>query len=446
MAGSIDMPKTNKKETTGTGDRNGQCIFLAGIAYIMMSTMILIKKILITAILICTLPLLCQVNRGKVQFKEGVVFSKIKVSIFDNVIYIPVSVNGHPPMDFVLDTGAPELSIIEKNLIPKMKIPTRKGGHLRGAGSKSVRFVLLENVKLSLPDVEVTDMIIGSHTLSHMEPYWGKPKYGMLGGNILKHLVTEIDYIGKYVTFYRPDHYGYSGKGEKIPIKFITNAILIKATINPTAEDGGFPGLFLIDTAVRNSFFNSPFVRNHRILKKGKKTIENITGFGIGGEGFGKLARIKTIRIGRYRIDNPVVELTTDTRGIAASKEFDGIIGADILSRFKVVFDYTRGDMILEANGNFNQPFQYDMSGLYLIADHGNLGLYKVAHVVKGSPAERAGILKGDLLLQIDGRPVALYNYEQVKNFFKQEGKTVHLKILRNTMSLKKTIQLKKLL
>jgi len=401
---------------------------------------------LIIITLIHTIPLFCQLKSSEVQFRKGITNSKIKVSIFDNVIYIPVSVNDNPPIDLVLDTGAPEITMIEKNIVTKMNIKTKKGGYLRGAGSKSVKFVLLEGVKLSLPSFKITGVRMAAISLTHMEPYWGKPKYGLLGGNILKHVVTEIDYINRYVTFFKPDQYLYKGSGEKIPIKFISNAILVKARIRINAEDDDFEGLFLIDTGVRNSFFNSHFVSKHQIIKNSKKWIENITGFGIGGEGFGKLSRIKTIQMGGYQISNPIIELTTDTKGIAASKEFDGIIGADLLSRFKVIFDYIRGEMILEPNKNFQNRFKYDTSGLYLIVDDKNKDFYKVAYVVKNSPAEIAGIAKGDILKQVNGNPVKNYNYEQIKNVFKQEGKTITLEILRDTFPKKFKIKLEKLL
>jgi membrane-associated protease RseP (regulator of RpoE activity) len=396
--------------------------------------------------LIYAAPLLGQAKTCEVLFTEGVSSSKIKVSIFDNVIYIPISVNDNSPIDFVLDTGAPEITTIEKGIITRMNIKTNKGGYLRGAGAKSLEFVWLEGVKLTLPNIKVLGARMAAHSLVHMEPYWGKPKYGLLGGNILKHVVTEIDYIKSYVRFYQPDKYIYKGNGQKIPIKFISNAVLVKARVCINAGEEDFEGLFLIDTGVRNTFFNSPFVRKHCILEKTKKTVENITGFGIGGEGFGKLSRIKTIQMGSYKIDNAIIELTTDTTGVAASKQFDGIIGADLLSRFKVIFDYKRGEMILEPNENFHDFYNYDMSGLYLIVNDMDKELYKVAYVVKDSPAEFAGIEKGDALVRVNGNPVKSYNYEQIKNVFKQVGETVTLDILRDTILKKFSIKLKKLL
>jgi hypothetical protein len=406
----------------------------------------LMRRLSVTIIFFYTVTLFSQVKMDEVQFKKGKTSSRINVTIFDNVIYIPISINNNSPIDFVLDTGALEISTIEKNIATKMNLMSRKGGTLRGAGKNSVKFWLLENVKLSLPNIDILNPRLGTFSLTHMEPYWGKPKYGLLGGNILKELITEIDYINSILIFHKPDSFVYQGVGQKIPIEFITNAILIKAKLQINEGDKNIEGLFLVDTGVRNTFFNSPFTRKHKLIEKSKKIVENITGFGIGGVGFGKLSRLKSIEIGNYLISEPIVELTTDTEGIAASQQFDGIIGADILSRFKVIFDYTQGEVILEPNENFHNSFEYDKSGIYIIVNDDNKDLYKVAYVIKNSPAEIAGIVPGDVLLEVNDIPVSNYNYEQMKNYFKQEGKTITLKILRNNTTVKLNIKLEKLL
>lgn len=405
----------------------------------------LIKPALYFSLCFNSLFLFSQNTNCLIKFQKDKTDSKIGIKLFDNVIYLPVSINGNPPVDFVLDTGAPEISIIEKNLASEMKLETDKGGSLKGAGKKQVSFTRLKNVRLNLSDIEITNPRLGAITLTHMEAHWGKPKYGLLGGNILKELVTGIDYINSTLCFHKPENYFYKGTGEKIPIKFIANAILIKAKVKIPGSNKEIEGTFLIDTGVRNSFFNSPFTAKHKLIEKSDKIIENITGFGIGGEGFGKLSRLESIKIGKYTLKKPVVELTTDTKGIAASKRFDGIIGADILSRFDVVFDYTKNEMILEPNENFNKPFLYDMSGIYLIAGN-NKKSYRAAYVVKKSPAENAGIKKGDLIIEINGNTVDNYNYEEIKNYLKEAGKEIRIKVKRNNETKMFNIKLSKLL
>lgn len=389
--------------------------------------------------------LFSQTNQSTVNFPKDIYLSEINVSIFDNVIYLPISVNNNPPVDFVLDTGAPELSIIEAEITKKYKLDTKSGGNLSGAGENQVKFSFIEKARLTVGDINIINPRLGTISLVHMEPYWGKPKHGLLGGNVLKDLITEINYVNKTVKFYKPENFSYQGMGKKIPVKIIDNSIFITAKIQ-LGEEKVFKGKFLIDTAVRNTFFNSPFTRKHQLIEKSNEIVENITGFGLGGVGFGKQSRIKSLELGGYLLNEPIVELTTDKKGIAASKTFDGIIGADILSRFTLILDYANKEIILCPNKNFNDTFEYDKSGIYLILDINDQNIYKVAHVIPGSPASNAGIFMGDIIIEVDNISSKYFNYEELKNYFKQDNKTINLKIMRNKELIDIDIKLEKLL
>jgi hypothetical protein len=63
--------------------------------------------------------------------------------------------------------------------------------------------------------------------------------------------------------------------------------------------------------------------------------------------------------------------VSQDKGGALASSKYDGLIGSEILRRFKVIFDYTRGRLMLERNDHFDEPIEYDMSGISLRA-YGN--------------------------------------------------------------------------
>jgi hypothetical protein len=51
----------------------------------------------------------------------------------------------------------------------------------------------------------------------------------------------------------------------------------------------------------------------------------------------------------------------------------------------KVIFDYSRGRIILEKNQHFNEPYKYDASGLFLATEGRNFETLKVlrARVIK---------------------------------------------------------------
>jgi len=76
------------------------------------------------------------------------------------------------------------------------------------------------------------------------------------------------------------------------------------------------------------------------------------------------LGRIKQLRLGFYEIDS--VLTTFPYSGYSTSGDRHGMLGVEILKRFKVIFDYERDRMILEPSVNIYDPFLPNMSGLKL--------------------------------------------------------------------------------
>ena len=141
--------------------------------------------------------------------------------------------------------------------------------------------------------------------------------------------------------------------------------------------------------------------------------------------------------------------------------------------------------MTLKKNSYFNEPFHYNMSGLTLehdglIAvkevDHFAINpikmmaenreamsvfdVYKsptlqfllapkfvVAEVVPGSPAAMADIRKGDEVLTINGKEAYKYKLYEISALFSSKvGKTIHLRIIRNGIEMKKRFELRQVL
>ena len=75
------------------------------------------------------------------------------------------------------------------------------------------------------------------------------------------------------------------------------------------------------------------------------------------------VGRLPRLQLGRFTLTEPGGPLRSRSKGAFASSEFSGVIGGELLRRFKVIFDYAHKRMILEPNASLAEPFEYDMSG-----------------------------------------------------------------------------------
>jgi hypothetical protein len=347
-----------------------------------------------------------------------------------NKIYVPVRVNGKGPYPFILDTGS-IFNVVDAERAKSLGIATSGESEARGAGEGSLPSSVGKNVDLSAAgaatgksDVEVLPI---NKAISFSE---GRAVSGLLGCPFFERFVVEIDYANKQVNFHEPAKFQYSGPAEPIPLEIDRGNIFVRANVVlPNGER--VAGRFLVDTGWRAALsLNSPFVRDHK-LRGMTTTIVATAGVGIGGPVTDAIGRISTLEIGRYAIKNPITNFSEATSGIQAQNDFAGIIGAEVLRRFAVVLDYPQRRMFLQPNAHFDEPYDFDMSGLYITAEGKDFRTFRVYKVVLGSPADGAGLREGDQIWAIGDQLAAKLTLEQIRQIFREDGKELAIRALR---------------
>jgi hypothetical protein len=377
------------------------------------------------------------------KFQAGGRTPAIPIDLFDSIIYLPVKVDDRGPFSFILDTGNGGPPILPENVARRLQLPLGPKRSIQGAGAKEVDLYPIDKLRLSMPGLEFANAPAATLPLALIDPHWGKAKDGIIGHSILSGVTTEIDYENKTVRFYAPGAYD-GPAGDVVPVE-IAGQPYARVKVFLWGLDQSVEALMMIDTGVRLSAFNAPFSKQHGLAGQSPRSLATMTGYGIGGESRGVVGRVRGLQIGSARIENPVIGFSTDTGGVLASDQFSGIIGADILSRFHVVFDYPGGKMILRKNSRFDDPFEYDGSGLRLMAEGDRFDRFIVFHVADGTPARAAGLLAGDEIKTVDGRAAAEIGWEGLRRIFQRDGKDVKLEIGRGGKILPVILKLRRL-
>jgi hypothetical protein len=377
------------------------------------------------------------------KFVKGNASDLIVADIFDTVIYLPVNVGGKGPYSFVLDTGNGGKPVIDEKMARALRVPLGTKVPITGAGSTPVDLYPIEKLDLSMPGLGFGDVPAATLPLELMDPHWGKHKDGLIGGTVFSAVITDIDYAKKTVRFSDPKTFTPPA-GESIPIE-VFGQPFVRAKVFLYGSSRPVEAFLMVDTGVRVTTFTYPFSRTNRLVEQSPKTLATMTGFGISGASWGIIGRVQAIELGSIRLEDPVVDFSTDTAGVLSSDQFAGILGADILRRFHVVFDYQGQRMILEKNADFGTPFEFDMSGLRLVAEGKALDVFKVFHVADKTPVQAAGLQAGDEIRTIDGRKASTFNWETLRAYFQRPGQTVKLEVMRDGKPIVVTLTLERL-
>jgi hypothetical protein len=92
---------------------------------------------------------------------------------------------------------------------------------------------------------------------------------------------------------------------------------------------------------------NKPFIEKHHLLPPPSQTTP-LSLCGIGGGSEAQAGTIAGLLIQDIEINKPPAIFSQATGGVLLSTEYDGNIGNAIFRHFKVIFDYSNRQMILE--------------------------------------------------------------------------------------------------
>lgn len=262
-------------------------------------------------------------------------------------MFLRVRVNNSAPLLFGLDSGFDQTAITSKQA-KTLNLETYGETKTTGVGENKADVSFARNVRFDLPGVNFRLPEIGVLALDFPSPVPAEPIAGILGYDFFNQFVVSINYAGSSIDVHSPRTFRYRGRGEILPIKILDNYPAIPTTVTLP----GLPPLktlLVIDTGAGSGiFFNSPFVKRHKLLESKQETTEAGV-LGIGGTSKIRIGRADSIRLGRTVIPNPVVHFSLAAEGDGADTLTAGQISNETLRHFKIViFDAPHRRLILE--------------------------------------------------------------------------------------------------
>lgn len=361
----------------------------------------------------------------------GVSFS-VPIRLEDNRILMPVSVNGQGPFDAEFDSGGS--LIVPPAVVADLKLAAVGQGKETGGGEGFVTTAHGVVDSLSIGGAVVPRPAFHSFAWDDE-----RPDRLLVGLETLQRFVVRIDFDRMTMTLTPPAGFRYAGTGAILPFHFQDNQPEISGSVD------GIAATMAVDTGDNGSLLLiAPFARKYGLVERYHATLP-YAGSSVGATG-GVWTRVGEVALngpdGRplLRVEKPVTRISTQQSGFDANRYVSANLGMGVLKQFNVTFDYARQRIILEPNHLHGLPDAFNRGGMRL---EGAGEGWKVASVVPGAAAERAGLKAGDIVVTIAGRTRPLLDRAAVKTVFAAPvGSAVELRIQRDGVTSTTTVTL----
>ncbi len=319
------------------------------------------------------------------------------------------------------------------------------GGTLRGGGANEIQAGVAHDVQISLPGFDLTHRNLIAIPLKMLEPTVGHEVDGIIGSRLFDDFVVVEDYEHARVSIQTPQEFRPAGNQRPVPVVLDSHGFqFIDATITlPGAEP--ITASLLIDGGA-NTFADlyKTFSDAHRIPPAAMKLLDD-PGTSTGGTTESRDGRADRISIGSFSVLNPPITFAQDTEGLMAA-DYAGLIGAEFLERFTVVFDNPDKRLFLAPNRHFEEIPEYDQSGLHIRAEGPGFHKFVVGRIVSLSPALEAGIQAGDVIESVDNKSADQMNLTELRKLLRRPNAHCLVGIVRGTDHLRIALTLRPLL
>ena len=413
------------------------------------------------------------------MFPFGVDKVEIAFDLEKNLILIPVELNG-VQMRFLLDTGVAEtilFSLDDKSEVTLLNVEKIK---MRGLGEQDA----VEGLKSSGNILKINglvkkneDVVVVLDESFNFSSSLGVAVNGIIGTSFFEKNFVEINYRSKKITVHK------TLKTLKSLKKYTEISLSIEEKkpyfeVEVAIDDRLQPSKLLLDTGSSDALWI--FRTKENKFEIPQKHFDDFLGRGFSGDILGQRAVVNKIKIKNFEFEKAIVAfpdtLAVQKMNLVAQRA--GSIGSEILSRFKIVFDYQNEKIYLKKNYRFGAIFSYNKSGIEI--QHAGLRLvqeaestritsnvdggvkinfsgdeqnvkykfelkpnFEVVNIRKGSPSENAGLKVGDLILMINGVKSYRYKLQEIADILKSDdGKIIKLEIERSGKNMKITFKL----
>jgi hypothetical protein len=348
------------------------------------------------------------------------------------IIILHATLNNFPDtLNFILDTGSGGISLDTLTAL-YYKLPLEPSERtVRGIGGiKNINYY--KNGTLHFPGLDVTSLDFHINDYEILTEVYGLRVDGIIGFSFLRRYIVALDYDKHLMSVYLPGKFEYPNRGSFLNPTFAS----IPITNHPVQDERNYLLNLYFDTGAGLCvLLTEEFLKDSVFISSKRKSVNTQVEGLIGKIGM-RLTTMKRMRIGPYKFSKVPIHVYSDSANVLNYPSVAGLLGSDLLRRFNLVLNYPERKIHLSPNSHFRDPFDYSYTGMSYYFIEGKI---VITEIQQGSPAEKAGLIPGDIIFGIENN--FSNSISQYKFMLQNPGQKMRILIFRN--SLPQMVELK---
>jgi len=380
---------------------------------------------------------------------EGVDHVEIKFEQLSNLIIIPIKINNKLTLKFVLDTGAESAILTEKVFGDVLGLNYVREIVMQGPGMiDSLQAYVASGVAMELPGGikgAGFNMLVLKEDYIELNKNLGEEVYGIIGYDVFQRFVINIDYDHNLLNIYDPHHFKPKKWETSMDISLESTKPYLTLKVRQRDQEDSVK--LMVDSGASHALLLD--VSSSEKIVMPDSVINTMLGQGLGGEIPGYMGRMDQCFISQFTFHDVLVSIPLKGIYMKAIKRGSrhGTIGGDVLSRFRVTFDYCHQKIYLSKGRTYKHSFETNMSGMLLETIGDNLDILVVARIIPGTPAHKVGIEPGDQILRINHLDIKNNSISEINALMRHhDGMRMRVLIYRDGEKIKKKFRLTRMI
>lgn len=280
-------------------------------------------------------------------------FTEIPFHFVEDLIVVPVRINGETELNFIVDTGTNSPIILHERYVKDLALKRGRKVYFRGAGKgKEVEGTVINSLSLQLGDAfapHLGAVVLKNNPLARFKVK-GMTIHGIIGASLFRSFAVEIDYHTHTLRLHEDSGFLQEHTYATHPLQIVMSRPIVQSEARWNNE------VHMLNLMIDTGFNHHLLIYDNTAIAAKSPKFQKL-GIGYSGSITGCTGKVPLLQLGErtlFEVDTFFPTYQAYKADESTTSYRDGIIGNALLKQFCIVLDYASNKFYIREHLRWN--------------------------------------------------------------------------------------------